>query len=271
MANYVDDICRASYQIAKSAIDEVQLDKTIKAIIIDTDKNNSTKYKIQYQDAYFYAFAKSSDIKYTKNTYVYITIPNGNMDNVKYITGKVNNEFLDSSKKYIRDTEYNLFHQNNGIKITINNDNNNKVLYNKNNQNNDIYFTETELKLFIKTLKEYGRLSVDCAFEFENDLFNKMLVERTNFGLEEYGFEIIYGPNDSDIKNRKMIVSSSNFIGNPYLNNNQTLHYDIFQDYYIDDFYVKQVNFFWSKGIKEDITIKIKNFKLIAEEIKGDE
>lgn len=92
-----DSIFQAIDIIASKRIADAGYDKTIEALVIQCVDATIGKYKVAYQDGYWYAFSTSPSVKYKKGTYVYILIPNGDMSKEKTILGstkKLGTDFI---------------------------------------------------------------------------------------------------------------------------------------------------------------------------------
>jgi len=76
--------------IAEKAILNAGFDKTVQATIISCVDPSIGKYKVRYQDGYWYAFSNNIDLTYSNGSNVYVLIPNGYMSNIKTIIGAVN-------------------------------------------------------------------------------------------------------------------------------------------------------------------------------------
>lgn len=73
--------------IAQAEVDSAQYDKTITGIIISCEDESTGRYRVQYQDAIFYAFSSALDVTYSKGTSVQVKIPNNDFSGRKMIIG----------------------------------------------------------------------------------------------------------------------------------------------------------------------------------------
>ena len=92
-----DSIFQTIDIIASKRIADAGYDKTIEALIIECVDATIGKYKVAYQDGYWYAFSTSPSVKYKKGMTVYILIPNGDMSKEKTILGstkKLGTDFI---------------------------------------------------------------------------------------------------------------------------------------------------------------------------------
>ena len=94
MGKYEDQICQAVDVITNQKINKAVFDRTLEATIVSCENPETGKYRVQYQDATFIAFAKKTDIIYEKGTSVYVLIPSNNTEKDKIIiwAGEKNNK-----------------------------------------------------------------------------------------------------------------------------------------------------------------------------------
>jgi len=81
--------------VASKRVAEAGYNKTIQGVIVSCEDETIGKYKIKYQDGYWYAFSNNIETKYTKGTSVYILVPNGDMNNDKTILGSTSKLGID--------------------------------------------------------------------------------------------------------------------------------------------------------------------------------
>lgn len=91
MNSYSEKILDAISLVAENKINKANLNKTIQATIVKVEDEAIGKYKIKYQDSYFFAYAMNSEIAYSKDELVNILVPNGDLDKDKFITSAVGN------------------------------------------------------------------------------------------------------------------------------------------------------------------------------------
>lgn len=90
MIDYGENFCKAVDILFNQKIQGLKYDKTVICTIIDLPKNNDGKYYVQEgSGTKYYAYSENS---YRKNTQVYVTIPQGDYNNQKIISGKYNGE-----------------------------------------------------------------------------------------------------------------------------------------------------------------------------------
>lgn len=75
--------------ISSKNIQDSKFDKTIQATIVSCLDPTIGKYKVKYQDGFWYAFSENIDVTYPNGTYVYILIPQGDFSKEKHIVGSV--------------------------------------------------------------------------------------------------------------------------------------------------------------------------------------
>lgn len=84
---YIENILQATSILTQQAIKNANFDKTIQAVIIQCTDPTIGKYKVQYQDGYWYAYSGSTQVSYSSGSSVYILVPNGDMSKDKTILG----------------------------------------------------------------------------------------------------------------------------------------------------------------------------------------
>jgi len=100
--NIKDSIYEAIDVIVGKRIEDLHLDKTIKCNIIACLDSATKKYKISYAGGETIAYAQSESV-YFPNTEVYVTIPQGNFSNKKWIIGRTS-EISSSIEQDISDS-----------------------------------------------------------------------------------------------------------------------------------------------------------------------
>lgn len=253
--------------IAQAEVDSAQYDKTITGIIVSCEDESTGRYRVQYQDAIFYAFSSALDVTYNKGTSVQVKIPNNDFSGRKMIIGTaeeggidygtivedpllryeyIGTNCLDSSKwkdisSWWSDKTIVLYDKEEGDNLVgLNED----VVYNNIKQGNSIL-----LGASIKTTIE------------EKQKFNG-----------DYG--IIYTFTFSDISNvestvdRYYVVNIDKMSGDPYSYlslTNQIIPFDIDNNNFL---YVKRIEIFVKDFIHRDVNalpdIYFENFQLQA-------
>lgn len=90
-----DKLCQAMEMFAENAVNKAGFDRTIQATIISCVDESIGRYKVQYQDSMFYAYAQNDENKYSSGTGVYVLIQNNDMARDKFIIGTVDKLGMD--------------------------------------------------------------------------------------------------------------------------------------------------------------------------------
>lgn len=102
-----NNILQAMQIISDKRISKTQYSTTIQGIIKKCQDTSTGKYSLQYQDSIIQAYAISPSIQYSKDTLVYVFVPNGNLSEYKVILGsdkQLSVNFVESYKG--QDGEY---------------------------------------------------------------------------------------------------------------------------------------------------------------------
>lgn len=86
VANYSEVMCTVIQNMIDANLSKIKCDRTVKAIIIDDSKANYNYYTVSENNIDYIAY--STGEIYKKGESVYITIPNGNYDEQKFIMGR---------------------------------------------------------------------------------------------------------------------------------------------------------------------------------------
>ena len=86
VANYSEVMCTVIQNMINASLSKIKCDRTVKAIIIDDSKANYNYYTVSENNIDYIAY--STGEIYKKGESVYITIPNGNYDEQKFIMGR---------------------------------------------------------------------------------------------------------------------------------------------------------------------------------------
>lgn len=270
-----DKIVDGVQVVVNSALNGINLDKTLKAIIVELVDKDTKKYKVKYQDAQFYAYAIDNRT-YSKNTYVYIRVPNGDMSNTKTIISKVNENTVNIINPYSR-TE--IFCRFNDLKSAIELDSmDNKteiVLFDESkatvdNKNTTNYLKDSEYWstadkakiLFLGMMFTNDVMEVNFIIEPEEQLIQD-IKKSPSLALCDYGFKIYY--TDSSCSGDEQLsikISINDFIGNPYQKNEQSFYYNVLGGRIVDiNFYIKKIIFYRDEEIK-NYSFNIYHFNL---------
>ena len=85
--NYEDKLIETIKYIADSAVAAAPYDKTVRATILSCDDESIAKYKVRYQDAIFFAYGSTADVRFSPGSEVYVLIPNNDSTREKTILG----------------------------------------------------------------------------------------------------------------------------------------------------------------------------------------
>lgn len=94
MSKIGESILQAMETIIDERFSKLQYDKTIQAKIIKIEDANTGEYKVEYQNGIFSAFANDPKEKYRINDLVFVTIPEGDFNNKKFISHKITKDSL---------------------------------------------------------------------------------------------------------------------------------------------------------------------------------
>lgn len=104
VANYSEVMCTVIQNMIDANLSKIKYDRTVKAIIIDDSKANYNYYTVSENNIDYIAY--STGEIYKKGESVYITIPNGNYDEQKFIMGR---GYDDSSSENLESIELKNF------------------------------------------------------------------------------------------------------------------------------------------------------------------
>lgn len=282
-----ESLLKAADIIVTQRINELQLDKTITAIVRKNvgQKNGKPVYQVYYSGGTFDAVCQSADDVYLPNTSVYVLIPQGNFSNEKIIIGYTKSTEI-VNEKQINISESNIYSKL-GINLLSFNENltyglhswhedNNpydddmshryKYIYQK-GQNNDIEFNQE----FLNLCKDET-----VALMLQADFQTNLAIEQRQQINAKYGliFNFAFNTND-DYKYEQFILSSDQMLGNPFLfnqwNTQQTIikidletlsHLDsiiFFQEGFLQD-YVNEKQ--WPPSDPDSPDIWVKNLQI---------
>lgn len=100
--DYANTLCESVKIISESLLEGLKFDKTIECTIIDDSQRNKGIYVVSDGSVTFTAYSENTS--YRNNTSVYVTIPNGDYDNDKIISGKKLKS--NSSKSFIYNSPF---------------------------------------------------------------------------------------------------------------------------------------------------------------------
>lgn len=88
--NIENNIVDTIQYMVDNAVAAASYDKTIQCTILSCEDESIGKYKVQYQDAIFYAYAGSADTTYSSGSNIYVLVPGNDSSREKTILGEVN-------------------------------------------------------------------------------------------------------------------------------------------------------------------------------------
>lgn len=251
--------------IAGKKIQNAQFNKTIQATVVSCLDSTIGKYKVKYQDGYWYAYSQNIDVTYPNGTYVYILIPEGNFSKDKYIIGTVEKHGtnyipISTDSDYYLSYDFNIL-ENKNLEYILNSYQSGSIVFN---------FTEEEGIKIAEELKQDN--AIRLLADFKTNLTSEHINNNGDYGIElalDFYKESTQGQGtENDIVTQTYTLNTFSFKGNPYVLSNYTTQY---QDFIIDTanlVRVKSFTFFVKDFIpqSEDIIIEdifIKNIQLV--------
>ena len=214
--------------IAQQELKKAGFDKTIQAQILSCEDPVIGKYRCRYQDANIIAYSSSSEISYTKGTYVSIMVPNGDMKKDKIILS-ASDKFSVSYKNQTGSQyqKYNIIGNNcitSNDKFYLLTDNTNYkyTIYKYNNTNpNDIQIDTYALEQY---LKQSGSFIAAATIK------TSIPVQQQSRGHYGITFNLCFKENGSDQEViRSYTIDEDSMEGNPYRLIYDTRQYSIFK------------------------------------------
>lgn len=195
--------------VADRKIDSAEIASTIQGTIVECKDTSIGKYLIKYQDSYIEAYAIES-ANYTKDTLVYVYVPNGDFSEYKVILGSPNRisaNYIDYEGEIYEDDEQNLIEGTEDLEMCsyINEE---VKLYEKDGTSNQMALS-SDIEGVIRnrnTLKMSGTIQTRIPSE------QKVLGGR-------YGIKVTLIMKDSatgEEKPQDFYFSSELFLGNPF-------------------------------------------------------
>lgn len=258
MNSYSDNLLNAIEMIAQDKIDKANLNKTIQATIIKAVDSALGKYKIKYQDSYFYAYTMDSDISYSDNCSVYVLIPNGDFNQDKFIISAVDKTKVEQQSVLKEKDKYEIVGCNcitqdevYGVR-SYQKDGDIVVLYDKRDNLNLINLNERDVEEYLKASSYFS-----FGGDFKTELDSQQQI-KGNYGLVA---EIVYLDEVGNEVIRKYTLDINNFTSNPYKLKNFTNQVVFFQNFsnmqYINKIYLFCKDFLNTKEkVEKDIFCK---------------
>lgn len=203
------------------AVSSVKADKTIPATIVSCENEEKGKYKVNYQNSYFYAYSTSPDTKYSAQAMVYVLIPEGDFSNTKKIISSIENNATDYAI-LVDDTEdaYEKVSQDFAIDKTDEemslcsySDIETLVIYDATAPQlyKNITIDETAAKIGMEKAKYFM-----YSAEFRNTLDDDQIDAKGNFGIKIY--IDVENEQTKDIRTLEYILDArEDMIGNPWV------------------------------------------------------
>ena len=220
-----ESLLKAADIIVTQRINELELDKTITAIVKKNlgQKNGTPVYQVYYSGGTFNAICQSADDVYLPNTSVYVLIPQGNFSNEKIIIGLTNkSEIKEQTVAMIEENVYakltsNLltgdkdevyglhsWHENNALDDNV--DHYYQYIY----QNNDIN-NQNKFNFDLDALDIYKDETI--ALMIKADFRTNLDVEQKRQSKAKYGLIFNFIVNNQC---EQYILNSQNMSGNPF-------------------------------------------------------
>lgn len=257
--NYENNFLEAIQLVAKNAIENAQWNQTVKAIIVKAVDLAIGKYLVKYQDSSFYAYSPNINLEYQKGAYVYLLIPNNDMEQDKIILGAVNRESIMRVKTTKNLDKYeimgtNCIHDDNIYSICSYKENDLKILYDRNDISAQI------LNVNIDDLEEYVKNNslLVCTVDMKTNLPSEQRI-RGNYGIV---YELTYEDGEGSLYTKQYVIDINQITGTPYNFADYTTQTRIFdiQDInfkYLNRIYIFQEDFpHIEEGREDDIFFK---------------
>ena len=220
-----ESLLKAADIIVTQRINELELDKTITAIVKKNlgQKNGKPVYQVYYSGGTFNAICQSADDVYLPNTSVYVLVPQGNFSNEKIIIGLTNKSEIKEQTVAIieeniyakltsnlligdKDEVYGLhsWHENNALDDNINH------YYQYIYQNNDVN-NQNNFNFDLDALDIYKDETI--ALMIKADFRTNLDIEQKRQSKAKYGLIFNFIVNNQC---EQYILNSQNMSGNPF-------------------------------------------------------
>ena len=254
--NLEDVILQAVDIIATKKIASAGYDKTIQATIVSCVDATIGKYKVKYQDGYWYAYSSNIDTSYSDGSNVFILVPGGDMTRDKTILGTTKKLGIN----YVTVAEGDQMYAPVGTNVITNTgtfelcsyETSTMVLYSK-----DFSQEQNLIQLDTQAVEEYLRGSTYIvAGGYIRTELNVQQQYQGNYGIL-LGLDFIDNATQEQVT-RYYSIDVDKMMGNPYRLPNETRQYGVFQ---IDGGNFVRVNM---------ISLFTKDFPIQAEEMPKD-
>ena len=95
---YSDQLMQALEVVVDEKISTLQFDKTIQATITEIENADTGEYKVNYKEGIISAFAQDPKELFKVGDRVYVTVPEGDFSNKKFISHKITNNSLSTGQ-----------------------------------------------------------------------------------------------------------------------------------------------------------------------------
>lgn len=214
MNSYSEKILDAINLVAEDKINKANLNKTIQATIVKVEDEAIGKYKIKYQDSYFFAYTINSEIAYSKDELVNVLVPNGDLNKDKFIISMVDRPKTEVQLALSDDSKYE--------KIGSNCISGNEIYgISSYKKDGDFYSVDLKKSVNTKDLMEYIKNSTYFTFgaEFKTDLKREQQIK----GYYELRLSLKCLDDSSNREiYKEYSLNINNFTSNPYKLNTYT-------------------------------------------------
>ena len=263
--NIETNICEAIELIVNHAVENAGYDRTVQATIVSCIDPTIGKYKVNYQDAVFYAYATSSDVKYNNGANVYVLIPGNDTSRDKTIIGTtkklgINYATVAEGEEAYEYVGTNCIESNKQYNLCSYTDRFVQVIYDKAQGINDVNLNTNNVNRY---LHDSSSILIGATFRTSLPVEQQF---RGNYGLV---FELNFLDNATEkTVTRNYVMDVNQMLGNPYKMRNDTRQYGIFEidnNNFVDVNRIYLFNYdFPNTATGKDNDIFIKNIELIG-------
>lgn len=215
MANNIEkNICQAVDIIVKKAVSDASFDRTIEGIIDSLEDPAIGKYRVKYQDNYFYATSDNINIQYPVGTTVQILVPGNDMSKNKTIIGSIkgnNSNFanIKAGNDIYNNIGNNVISANGSFALCSYRGSDSIVLYERNRTDNKISINENVIKEYFKNSNAFALSGV-----FQT-ILPKLQRRLGNYGLKIY-LNFVSHKNENELKTYAYTLDTHKMISTPY-------------------------------------------------------
>lgn len=226
MAKYEDKLCEAIEMIVSDAVANANYDKTIQGTVLNCVDATIGKYKIKYQDSFFYAYSTNTEVNYTNGSEVYILIPGNDTSREKTILGTTKKLGMNYAVTAFGEEALDIIGNNcieskNNYELCSYHTTNEYIIYDVNQSNNNLRINLNSLNEYIKSSS-----SIILAATIKTNLPTEQQF-RGNYGII---YELVFQDNATqELVTRKYKLDVNQFEGNPYKISNFKRQVGIFE------------------------------------------